>query len=230
MTTTLSRNMTSLQIGDIAPNFKAQTTEGPIEFHEWIGNSWCVFFSHPKDFTPVCTTELGAVARLKEEFNQRNVKVIALSVSSLKDHAAWIKDINETQQTIVNYPLISDENGYIAHLYGMIHPKTNDTFTVRTVFIIDPQKKIRLTLNYPASTGRNFKEILRTINSLQLTDQHHVATPADWEWGQECVILPSVTDPTTIKKLFPQGYRQVKPYLRLTPQPQAETNLNKTLP
>lgn len=224
MTTTLSRNMTSIQIGDIAPNFKAQTTEGPITFHEWIGQSWCVFFSHPKDFTPVCTTELGAVARLKKEFDKRNVKAIALSVSSLKDHQDWIEDINDTQHTTVNYPLISDENGSIAHLYGMIHPKSNDTLTVRTVFIIDPQKKIRLTLNYPASTGRNFKEILRVIDSLQLTDYHSVATPANWEWGQECVILPSLTDPVTIKKLFPKGYKQLKPYLRMTPQPEVSLN------
>lgn len=218
MTTTLS-NMTSLQIGDIAPNFKAQTTEGLITFHDWMSQSWCVLFSHPKDFTPVCTTELGAVAHLKEEFEKRHVKVIALSVSSLKDHENWIKDINETQHTTINYPLIGDEDGAIARMYGMIHPKANDTFTVRTVFIIDPQKKIRLTLSYPASTGRNFKEILRTIDSLQLTDQHSVATPANWEWGQECVILPSITDPATIKKLFPKGYRQLKPYLRMTPQP-----------
>lgn len=213
--------MTSLHIGDIAPNFKAQTTEGPIELHQWMGNSWCIFFSHPKDFTPVCTTELGMVARLKEEFDKRNTKVIALSVSSLKDHQEWIKDINETQHTIVNYPLIGDETGFIAHLYNMIHPKANDTVTVRTVFIIDPQKKIRLTLSYPASTGRNFKEILRVLDSLQLTDLYSVATPANWEWGQECVILSSITDPQTIKKLFPKGYRQLKPYLRLTPQPEA---------
>lgn len=220
MTTTLSNNMTSLLIGDIAPNFKAQTTMGPISFHEWIGHSWCLFFSHPKDFTPVCTTELGAIARLKEEFDERNVKVIALSVNSVKSHQEWIKDINETQHTSVNYPLIGDEEGCIAHLYAMIHPKASDTFTVRTVFIIDPQKKIRLTLNYPASTGRNFKEILRTIDSLQLTDDHSVATPANWEWGQECVILPSVTDPEKIKQMFPKGYRQLKPYLRMTPQPE----------
>ncbi len=223
MTTILS-HQSNLQIGDIAPNFQAETTEGTISFHEWIGNSWCVFFSHPKDFTPVCTTELGAVAHLKGEFNRRNVKSIALSVSSVKDHQNWIKDINETQDTTVNFPLIGDENGCIAHLYGMIHPKANDTFTVRTVFIIDPQKKIRLTLSYPASTGRNFKEILRTIDSLQLTDTCCVATPANWEWGQECVILPSVTDSEKIKKLFPKGYKQLKPYLRLTPQPEQNFN------
>jgi alkyl hydroperoxide reductase subunit AhpC len=225
MTTTLSNNMTSLHIGDVAPNFKAQTTEGQIEFHQWIGDSWCVFFSHPKDFTPVCTTELGALAHLKGEFDKRNVKVMGLSVSSLKDHHNWIKDINETQHTKVNFPLIGDENGFIAQLYGMIHAKASNTFTVRTVFIIDPQKKIRLTLSYPASTGRNFKEILRTIDSLQLTDHHSVATPANWEWGEECVILPSITDPLIIKQLFPKGYKQLKPYLRMTPQP--ETNFNE---
>lgn len=210
---------TPLQIGDIAPDFNAQTTEGPISFHKWIGNSWCIFFSHPKDFTPVCTTELGAVARLKSEFDTRNVKTIALSVSSLKNHQEWIKDINETQETTVNFPLIGDEDGQIARLYGMIHPKANDTFTVRSVFILDPQKKIRLTLCYPASTGRNFQEILRVTDSLQLTDFNSVATPANWQQGQECVILPSVTDPDTLKKLFPKGYRQLKPYLRMTPQP-----------
>lgn len=229
MTSTLSPKMTGLLIGDIAPNFQAQTTEGFITFHDWINNSWCVFFSHPKDFTPVCTTELGAVARLKGEFDRRNVKTIALSVSSLKDHQNWIQDINETQHTVVNYPLISDEEGSIAHLYGMIHPKANDTATVRTVFIIDPQKKIRLTLSYPASTGRNFKEILRTIDSLQLTDHHSVATPANWEWGQECVILPSITDPLAIKKQFPKGYKQLKPYLRMTPQPESSLKTKSSL-
>lgn len=218
--TTLSHNMKNVQIGDIAPNFNAKTTEGSIEFHQWLGDSWCVFFSHPKDFTPVCTTELGSVAKLKKEFDKRNTKVIALSVCSLKEHHEWIKDINETQHTIMNFPLISDEKGAIAQLYGMIHPKSNDTFTVRTVFILDPQKKIRLTISYPASTGRNFKEILRVLDSIQLTDHHSVATPANWEWGQECVILPSITDPLTIKKLFPKGYKQLKPYLRLTPQPE----------
>jgi alkyl hydroperoxide reductase subunit AhpC len=225
MTTTLVNNMTSLHIGDIAPNFKAQTTEGPIEFHPWIGNSWCIFFSHPKDFTPVCTTELGMMARFQKEFEKRNAKIIALSVSPLIEHQEWIKDINETQHTTVNYPLISDETSFVAHLYGMIHSKASDTVTVRTVFIIDPQKKIRLTLSYPASTGRNFKEILRVLDSLQLTDQHSVATPANWEWGQECVILPSITDPQTLKKLFPKGFRQLKPYLRMTPQP--DVNLSE---
>ena len=214
-----SQKKGALQIGDLAPNFKAETSEGSIDFHRWKGDSWCIFFSHPKDFTPVCTTELGAVGKLKVEFAKRNAKVIALSVCSLKDHGEWIKDINETQQTTVNYPIISDENRDIAHLYGMIHHKTSETFTVRTVFIIDPQNKIRATLCYPPSTGRNFKEILRVLDSLQLTDHHSVATPANWEWGQECVILPSITDPVALKNLFPKGYRQLKPYLRLTPQP-----------
>ncbi|CUI16723.1 peroxidase [Candidatus Protochlamydia naegleriophila] len=209
----------SLQIGDVAPDFVAQTTDGLLYFHQWLGNSWCVFFSHPKDFTPVCTTELGLASRLKSQFEKRKVKLIALSVGSVVDHSEWTKDINETQHTSVNFPLIGDENGQIANLYGMIHPKANDTFTVRTVFIIDPSKKIRLMMTYPASTGRNFTEILRVIDSMQLTDNHSVATPADWKWGDECVILPSVTDQNTLKKLFPNGYRQIKPYLRMTPQP-----------
>lgn len=217
--TTALQGAPALHIGDTAPNFAAQTTEGPISFHEWLGDSWCVFFSHPKDFTPVCTTELGAVAHLKKAFDLRNVKVIALSVNPLKTHQEWIKDINETQNAVVNFPMIGDEEGQIARLYGMIHPKANDTFTVRTVFIIDPQKKVRLTMCYPASTGRNFQEILRVVDSLQLTDSCSVATPANWEWGQDCVILPSVTDPETLKKLFPKGYKQLKPYLRITPQP-----------
>ncbi|MFI0434526.1 MAG: peroxiredoxin [Parachlamydiaceae bacterium] len=219
MTTDLSSSIKNVKIGDIAPNFKAETTAGCIDFHDWIGDAWCLFFSHPKDFTPVCTTELGEVARLKEEFDHRNTKAIALSVCPLKDHQEWIKDINETQHTVVNYPVISDENGSIAHLYGMIHPNASDTFTVRNVFIIDPKKRVRLMLIYPASTGRNFKEILRVLDSLQLTDHHSVATPANWEWGEECVILPSITDQQTLNTLFPKGYKQIKPYLRLTPQP-----------
>lgn len=223
--TAASQDAPALHIGDTAPDFTAQTTEGLISFHEWIGDSWCVFFSHPKDFTPVCTTELGAVARLKEAFDARHVKVIALSVNPLNTHQEWIKDINETQHAVVNFPMIGDEEGQIARLYGMIHPKANDTFTVRTVFIIDPQKKVRLTMCYPASTGRNFQEILRVVDSLQLTDSCSVATPADWEWGKDCVILPSVTDPETLKKLFPKGFKQLKPYLRMTPQP--ERNLKK---
>lgn len=219
MTSALSSTIQSIQIGDKAPDFKAQTTQGPLSFHEWLGNSWCIFFSHPKDFTPVCTTELGLVARLEGEFAKRNVKIIALSVGSVKNHLEWIKDINETQKTNITYPMIGDEDKSISYLYGMIHPNASDTFTVRSVFIIDPQKKVRLTLNYPASTGRNFKEILRVIDSLQLTDSNSVATPANWEWGEECVILPSITDPSELKRLFPKGYKQLKPYLRITPQP-----------
>jgi len=219
MSSTLAQKQTGLHLGDTAPDFKAITTQGPISFHEWIGNSWCVLFSHPKDFTPVCTTELGAISRMKGDFEKRNTKVIALSVSPLNDHQNWINDINETQHTRVNFPLISDEMATIAQLYGMIHPNANDTFTVRSVFLIDPKKKIRLILTYPASTGRNFKEILRTLDSLQLTDHHKVATPADWVFGGECVILPGITDPSEINKLFPKGFRQLKPYLRMTPQP-----------
>ncbi|WP_068471110.1 peroxiredoxin [Parachlamydia sp. C2] len=209
----------SLHLGDIAPDFVADTTEGKFDFHEWLGNSWCVFFSHPKDFTPVCTTELGMAARLKTEFDKRNAKLIALSVESVSSHKEWIKDINEIQRTNLNFPIIGDENSYIAHLYGMIHPRANDTFTVRTVFIIDPNKKIRMMMTYPAATGRNFDEILRVLDAIQLTDQYSVATPANWNQGQDCVILPSITDAATLTKLFPKGYREVKPYLRFTPQP-----------
>ncbi len=209
----------SLQIGDIVPDFTAPTTEGKISFHEWIGNSWCVFFSHPKDFTPVCTTELGECARKKQEFDKRNVKIIALSVGSVETHKAWIPDINATQNTVVNFPIIGDENHQISELYGMIHPNASETHTVRSVFVIDPSKKIRLMICYPASTGRNFDEVLRVIDSLQLTDSNSVGTPANWKWGDECVILPSITDPNEIKKNFPQGYRELTPYLRMTPQP-----------
>jgi len=208
-----------LHLGDIAPDFVADTTEGKISFHEWIGNSWCIFFSHPKDFTPVCTTELGYAAKIKKEFDKRNVKLIALSVNSVDSHRKWIPDINETQHAKVDYPLLGDEKGEIAQLYGMIHPNASDTFTVRTVFVIDPQKKIRLTMTYPASTGRNFDEILRVIDSLQLTDAHKVATPVNWKKGEDCIILPSITDQKDLERLFPQGYRALKPYLRITPQP-----------
>lgn len=207
-----------LQIGDLAPNFSAGTSEGKISFYDWIGDSWCVLFSHPKDFTPVCTTELGMAAKMKPEFEKRNVKIIAISVNDLNSHKKWIEDINETQHTVVNFPLIGDD-GSIAKKYGMIHPNACNTTTVRSVFIIDPSKKIRLTMCYPPSTGRNFKEILRVIDSLQLTDSHSIATPANWEWGCECVILPSIVDPEEIKQKFPKGYRELKPYLRLTPQP-----------
>ena len=178
-----------------------------------------IFFSHPKDFTPVCTTELGAVAKLKSEFAQRNTKVIALSVDSVESHKKWVGDINETQGTQVNYPILGDEDKSVAHLYGMIHPKALDTLTVRTVFIIDPKKKVRLTLTYPAPTGRNFNEILRVLDALQLTDGYSVATPVNWKQGDDCVIIPSITDPAVLKEKFPKGYKELKPYLRMTPQP-----------
>jgi alkyl hydroperoxide reductase subunit AhpC len=212
----------NLRLGDTAPDFIGNTTEGKISFHEWIGNSWCVLFSHPKDFTPVCTTELGYVAKIKPEFEKRGVKVIGLSIGTVDSHKSWIPDINSTQTTQINFPIIGDENHEIAQLYGMIHPNASETTTVRTVFIIDPNKKIRLTLCYPASTGRNFEEILRVIDSMQLTDQCSVATPANWKWGDECVILPSITDPATLKQKFPGGYRELTSYLRMTPQPKTE--------
>ena len=209
----------ALQLGDIAPDFTQNSTEGPIQFHQWCGDSWVIFFSHPKDFTPVCTTELGAVAKLKSEFSQRNTKVIALSVDSVELHKKWVGDINETQGTQVNYPILGDEDKSVAHLYGMIHPKALDTLTVRTVFIIDPKKKVRLTLTYPAPTGRNFNEILRVLDALQLTDGYSVATPVNWKQGDDCVIIPSITDPAVLKEKFPKGYKELKPYLRMTPQP-----------
>ena len=209
----------ALQLGDIAPDFTQNSTEGPISFHQWCGNSWVIFFSHPKDFTPVCTTELGAVAKLKPEFDKRKTKVVALSVDSVESHKKWVNDINETQNTMVNYPILADQDKSVAHLYSMIHPKALDTLTVRTVFIIDPNKKIRLTLTYPAPTGRNFNEILRVLDALQLTDTHSVATPVNWNQGDDCVILPSITDPAVLKEKFPKGYKELKPYLRMTPQP-----------
>jgi thioredoxin-dependent peroxiredoxin len=208
-----------IQLGAQAPDFAADTTKGKISFHEWIGNSWCILFSHPKDFTPVCTTELGRAALLGEEFSKRGVKLLALSVGSVENHKQWIPDIDRTQGTHLNFPIIGDEDHSISELYNMIHPMASDTATVRSVFIIDPRKIIRLMMTYPASTGRNFQEILRVVDSLQLTDKHKVATPVDWTKGQDCVILPSVTDPEEIKKMFPQGYKQVTPYLRLTPDP-----------
>lgn len=207
------------QLGDIVPDFVADTTQGEFSFHDWIKDSWCVLFSHPKDFTPVCTTELGEAAKMKEAFEKRGVKILALSVGTLETHKQWIPDIEQTQATKVNFPLIADPKGEVASLYGMIHPAASDTMTVRTVFIIDPQKKLRLTMTYPASTGRNFAEILRVIDSLQLTDQHKVATPVNWQWGDDCVILPSITDPAILKEKFPHGWKEIKPYLRLTPQP-----------
>jgi alkyl hydroperoxide reductase subunit AhpC len=208
----------TLRLGDIAPDFTAETSEGKISFHEWLGDSWAVFFSHPRDYTPVCTTELGAVARIKGEFDKRNTKVIAISVDPLDSHAGWIKDINETQDTTVNFPLIADPDKTIANLYDMIHPNASDTATVRSVFIIGPDKKIKLQLTYPASTGRNFAEILRVIDSLQLTANYSVATPANWEQGQDCVIVPAIKD-EDIPAKFPKGHTVIKPYLRTTPQP-----------
>ncbi|MCB0675956.1 MAG: peroxiredoxin [Saprospiraceae bacterium] len=208
----------SIRLGDTAPNFKAQTTEGPIDFYDWLGDSWGLFFSHPADFTPVCTTELGRTAALKEEFAKRNVKAIALSVDPLDSHHEWIKDIEETQGVQMNFPVIADADRKVAELYDMIHPNMTEKTTVRTVFVIDPQKKVRLTLTYPPSTGRNFVEILRVIDSLQLTSYHSVATPVDWENGGDVVILPSVPD-EEVPKRFPKGHKVVKPYLRTTPQP-----------
>jgi thioredoxin-dependent peroxiredoxin len=207
----------SLQLGDVAPDFTAETTEGTIKFHEWLGNSWGVLFSHPADFTPVCTTELGTVAKLRSEFDKRNVKVMALSADPLISHQKWIGDINETQHTTINYPLIADPEFKIANLYGMVHPKV-DKFTVRSVFVIGPDKKVKLTITYPASTGRNFDEILRVIDSLQLTANYSVATPANWKNGEDVVILPSVSDDDVPAK-FPKGSNRIKPYLRTTPQP-----------
>ncbi|HLK11506.1 MAG TPA: peroxiredoxin [Candidatus Binatia bacterium] len=209
----------AVQLGSVAPDFTQESTEGTIRFHQWIGNHWCVLFSHPKDFTPVCTTELGLVANLKAEFDKRNCKVIAVSVDDVPSHKGWIKDIEETQRTHMNYPILADPDRKVSSLYDMIHPNANDTLTVRSVFFIDPNKKVRATITYPASTGRNFDEILRVLDSLQLTDRHQVATPANWKQGGECVIVPSITDPAEIKRKFPKGYRELKPYLRMTPQP-----------
>ncbi|MCG5055026.1 MAG: peroxiredoxin [Myxococcales bacterium] len=208
-----------LHIGSIAPDFEQDSTEGVIKFHEWIGDQWCVLFSHPADFTPVCTTELGRVAQLKGAFEARNCKVIALSVDPVDSHRGWVGDIAETQGTKVNFPILADADRKVAKLYDMIHPEANDTFTVRSVFVIDPKKKIRLVITYPASTGRNFQEILRVIDSLQLTDSHMVATPVDWVDGQDCVIVPSLKDPALMKQKFPKGWKELKPYLRMTPQP-----------
>lgn len=209
----------SLRIGDIAPNFQQESTEGKIDLYKWAGNSWVILFSHPRDFTPVCTTELGEVARLKPEFDKRNVKCIGLSVDPLSDHIEWAKDITETQGCALNFPLLADADKRVANAYDMIHPNANDTFTVRSVFVIDPQHKIRLILTYPASTGRNFTELLRVIDSLQLTDKHKVATPVNWKNGEDVIIVPSLKDEAEIKRLFPKGYKAVKPYLRITPQP-----------
>ena len=210
--------MATVRLGDIAPDFEAETSQGKIKFHEWLGDSWGILFSHPADFTPVCTTELGTVANYYPEFEKRNVKVIALSVDGVDSHMEWIKDINETQNTTVNFPIIADEDKHIAELYDMIHPNASESFTVRSVFIIAPDKKIKLTLTYPASTGRNFDELLRVIDSLQLTAKYSVATPANWKDGDKVVISTSVKDEDIAAK-FPKGYERVKPYLRMTPQP-----------
>ena len=213
--------MATIRLGDVAPNFTAQTTEGKINFHEWLGDSWGVLFSHPADYTPVCTTELGAAAKYKSEFEKRNVKVVALSVDGLESHMGWIGDINETQNTTMNFPIIADEDRKVAELYDMIHPNADDKLTVRSVFVIGPDKKVKLMITYPASTGRNFDELLRVIDSLQLTAYHKVATPVNWKAGDDCVIVPAVSSEDA-KKLFPKGFKEVKPYLRMTPQP----NLN----
>ena len=208
----------SLKLGSTAPNFKQNSTIGTLDFHSYLGNSWGILFSHPKDFTPVCTTELGTVSKYLDAFSQRNVKVAALSVDSVESHQSWIKDIDETQETQVTYPIIADEDRTVSHLYNMIHPDADNTLTVRSVFIIDPNKKIRLTLTYPASTGRNFDEILRVIDSLQLTEYEKVATPANWNDGDPVVIVPSVSNDQA-QQMFPQGFKEVRPYLRMTKQP-----------
>jgi alkyl hydroperoxide reductase subunit AhpC len=208
----------SLRLGDIAPDFTAQTSSGEINFHNYIGEGWVVLFSHPADYTPVCTTELGTVAKYKAEFEKRNTKVIALSVDGLESHKGWINDINETQNTIVNFPIIADEDRKVSELYDMIHPNANEKFTVRSVFVIGPDKKIKLMITYPASTGRNFEELLRVIDSLQLTADYSVATPANWKQGEDVVIAPAVSNEQAEIK-FPKGFKIIKPYLRLTPQP-----------
>jgi alkyl hydroperoxide reductase subunit AhpC len=209
----------AIRLGDIAPDFEQESSEGTIKFHEWLGDSWGVLFSHPADYTPVCTTELGFTAKLKDEFAKRNVKAIALSVDDVESHKGWINDINTTQNTTVNFPIIADKDRKVSDLYDFIHPNANDTLTVRSLLIIDPNKKVRLIITYPASTGRNFHEVLRLIDSLQLTDNYKVATPANWKDGEDVVIVPSIKDEEEIKQRFPKGYKAVTPYLRLTPQP-----------
>jgi alkyl hydroperoxide reductase subunit AhpC len=209
----------SLRLGDTAPDFVQESSEGTIRFHEWLGDSWGVLFSHPADFTPVCTTELGLTAKLKDEFAKRNVKVIALSVDPVESHKKWIDDINDTQKTKVNFPIIADGDRKVSTLYDMIHPNASATATVRSLFVIDPKKVVRLIITYPASTGRNFDEVLRVIDSLQLTEYHSVATPGNWKNGEDVVIVPSLQDPEVIKQKFPKGYKMLRPYLRMTPQP-----------
>jgi alkyl hydroperoxide reductase subunit AhpC len=209
----------AIHLGSTAPDFTQESTEGTIKFHEWIGDKWVVLFSHPKDFTPVCTTELGLVAKLKSEFDKRNVKAIAVSVDDVKSHKGWAADIEETQHTKLNFPILGDADKKVSTLYDMIHPDLSDTTTVRSVFVIDPKKKVRLMITYPQSAGRNFDEILRVIDSLQLTDNHSVATPGNWKDGDDVVIVPSLTDPAVMKQKFPKGWKEIKPYLRMTPQP-----------
>jgi alkyl hydroperoxide reductase subunit AhpC len=215
----------ALQLGDTAPDFTADTTQGRIDFHRWGGGDWVILFSHPKDFTPVCTTELGYVARLKPEFDKRRVKAIGLSVDTLESHGRWAEDIRETQGYALNFPIIADPDREVARLYGMIHPRHDELYTVRTVFVVDPRKKIRLTITYPQTTGRNFDEILRVIDSLQLTDEHSVSTPVNWQSGQDVIIVPSVSD-ADARARFPKGWYAAKPYLRLTPDPQSSAALD----
>ena len=209
----------TLRLGDTAPDFEQQSSEGPIRFYDYLGDHWGILFSHPADYTPVCTTELGYTAKLKQEFEKRNVKAIALSVDDVESHLGWIKDINETQDTTVNFPILADHDRKVSSLYDFIHPNASETLTVRSLVIIDPNKKVRLIITYPASTGRNFHEILRVVDSLQLTDNYKVATPANWQHGEDVVIVPSIKDENEIKQRFPKGYKAVTPYLRLTPQP-----------
>jgi alkyl hydroperoxide reductase subunit AhpC len=208
----------AVRLGDTAPDFTAETTDGTVRFHDWLGDSWGVLFSHPKDYTPVCTTELGMAARLKPGFDRRNVKIIGLSVDPLDSHKGWAKDIEETQGTALNFPVIADGDRKVSDLYDMIHPNANDTLTVRSVYVVGPDKKVKLTITYPASTGRNFDEILRVIDSLQLTAEHSVATPVNWNDGDDCIIVPSISDEDA-KAKFPAGWKTLKPYLRVTPQP-----------
>ncbi len=212
----------TLRLGDTAPNFEQDSSEGTINFYDYLGDSWGILFSHPADYTPVCTTELGFTAKLKDEFSKRNVKAIALSVDDAESHQGWIKDINETQNTTVNFPILADKDRKVSTLYDFIHPNATETLTVRSLVIIDPNKKVRLIITYPASTGRNFHEVLRVVDSLQLTDKHKVATPANWQQGEDVVIVPSLQDEAEIKQRFPKGYTTVKPYLRLTPQPEQD--------
>ncbi|MFT4020699.1 MAG: peroxiredoxin [Acinetobacter sp.] len=209
----------SIRLGDTAPNFQQQSSEGEIDFYQFLGDSWGVLFSHPADYTPVCTTELGYTAKLKDEFAQRGVKAIALSVDDVESHKGWIQDINTTQQTTVNFPILADKDRKVSELYGFLHPNASETTTVRSLVIIDPNKKVRLIITYPASTGRNFHEILRVIDSLQLTDNYKVATPANWQQGDDVVIVPAIKDEAELKERFPSGYNAVTPYLRFTKQP-----------